>query len=61
MPQHNITRRTDPAALVAIIIAARRSGDCKLERAARSELRDEHRVELRFVGLARPTRTRKRA
>ncbi len=57
MPQGRLTRRTDPAALVAIIIAARRSGDRELERAAKRELRDEHGIALRFVQPARPERT----
>lgn len=39
---------TSPSALIAIAIAARKSGDRELARAALRELRDEHGIRLSF-------------
>jgi hypothetical protein len=38
----------DPPVLVAILIAARRTGDRLLERVARRELEQHHRITIRF-------------
>jgi hypothetical protein len=40
---------TSPPALVAIAIAARKSGDRELERSALRELREGHGIALSFV------------
>jgi hypothetical protein len=41
-------KQTDPPTLVAILIAARRTGDRVLESFARRELEDVHRIRIRF-------------
>jgi hypothetical protein len=38
----------DPPVLVAILIAARRTGDRLLETVARRELEQRHRIKIRF-------------
>jgi hypothetical protein len=38
----------DPPVLVAILIAARRTGDRLLETVARRELEERHRIKIRF-------------
>jgi hypothetical protein len=43
-----IEKKGSPATLVAIIVAARRSGDRDLERIMRQTLQDEHDVTLTF-------------
>lgn len=40
---------TDPAVLVAILIAAHRTGDRLLETVARRELEQRHRIRIRFA------------
>jgi hypothetical protein len=39
----------DPPVLVAILIAARRTGDRLLETVARRELEQRHRIKIRFT------------
>ena len=39
----------DPPVLVAILIAARRTGDRLLERVARRELEQRHGIKIRFA------------
>jgi hypothetical protein len=39
----------DPSVLVAILIAARRTGDRLLETVARRELAQRHRIKIRFA------------
>jgi hypothetical protein len=39
----------DPPVLVAILIAARRTGDRLLETVARRELEQRHRIKIRFA------------
>jgi hypothetical protein len=41
--------RTDPPSLVAIAVAAHRTGDRTLERAAKRELEQTHGIALRFT------------
>lgn len=43
-----MNRETDPYTLIAILIAAHRSGNRKLERSARKLLAEEHGVVIRF-------------
>lgn len=43
------TTQTGPATLVAILVAARRSGDRELEREMRRRLEVEHGVRLTFA------------
>lgn len=45
---HDPPRRDDPATLVAIALAAHRSGDRDLLREARRELRQRHGIDLSF-------------
>lgn len=51
---HKTTRKgekmdpADPPVLVAILIAARRTGDRLLETVARRELEERHRIKIRF-------------
>lgn len=40
---------TSPATLVAILVAARRSGDRDLERHARDRLKNEHGIKVSFA------------
>jgi hypothetical protein len=44
-----LPRKTDAPALLAIAIAAHRTGDRELERAAKRELKESHGVGLRFL------------
>lgn len=47
------TPRTTPAALVAIAVAARKTGDKELERSAIRELRESHGLKLSFAATWR--------
>ena len=44
----------DPPVLVAILIAARKTGDRLLEAVARRELEAQHRIKIRFARSANP-------
>jgi hypothetical protein len=41
---------TDPSVLVAILIAARRTGNRLLETVTRRELAERHQIRIRFAG-----------
>jgi hypothetical protein len=41
---------TDPPVLLAIVIAARRTGNRLLERVARRELEERHQIRVQFAG-----------
>jgi hypothetical protein len=47
-PQSEQLDTADPPVLVAILIAARRTGDRLLEMVARRELEQRHRIKVRF-------------
>lgn len=49
----NLPHQTDPPSLVAIAVAAHRTGDRDLERAARAELKCSHGIDLRFTRTPR--------
>jgi hypothetical protein len=55
------THQADPSTLLAILIAARRSGDHELERHARKTLQDQHGITMRFKGQARRSQVTKEA
>jgi hypothetical protein len=44
----------DPPILLAILIAARKTGDRLLETVARRELDEKHRIKIRFARDKRP-------
>jgi hypothetical protein len=46
-------RPTDPPALVAILIAARKTGDKTLAHVARRELAERHGIKVSFAGCRR--------
>ena len=48
-PQREQLDTADPPVLVAILIAAHRTGDRLLEAVARRELEHRHRIKVRFV------------
>jgi hypothetical protein len=51
-----MTKITSPETLVAIIVAARRSGDRELERQAKTTLQNEFGITLKFAKSGEVTR-----
>jgi hypothetical protein len=49
VPRSEKLDTADPPVLVAILIAARRTGDRLLETVARRELEQRHRIKIRFT------------
>jgi hypothetical protein len=48
-PRNDRLDTTDPPILVAILIAARRTGDRLLETVIRRELEEKHRIKITFL------------